>query len=84
MQIGFGAPVSIIAGRRDWFLAFKDYKACPDVNEQLLWWMTDTVTEQTPDFEDYIPFGGWKIPFAKNYNGVAACGISVGTNYFQE
>jgi hypothetical protein len=43
MPIGLGAPVSISAMRKDWFLAFKDYKACSEVSEQLLWWTPDNI-----------------------------------------
>ena len=74
MQVSFGVPVSIIAMRKEWYNTFKDYKACPEVSDQLLWWIPDTFIDQKPDFEDYIPFGGWKIPFAKLFTVKQLCG----------
>lgn len=84
MPIGLGAPVSISAMRKDWFLAFKDYKACPEVSEQLLWWTPDNIFDEKPNFDDYIPFGGWKVPFAKIYTGTTVCGGSIYESFYQE
>ena len=67
LQVSFSVPVSIVTMRDVWFKAFKDYQGCPEISEQLLWWVPDSFLDQKANFDDFIPFGGWKIPFAKLY-----------------
>ncbi|EFA86220.1 hypothetical protein PPL_00782 [Heterostelium album PN500] len=39
--------------------------------------------DNNPSFSDFVPFGGWKKPHAKQYEGsVSDCGIGVDLNYY--
>jgi GH25 family lysozyme M1 (1,4-beta-N-acetylmuramidase) len=45
-------------------------------------WYAHYQTPPQPNFNDFVPFGGWTKPFMKQYQGDAKiCGIDVDTNW---
>jgi hypothetical protein len=69
-------PVGIIGNSDSWYKLFKDYQGCPQVSNSLLWWSPSNSSSE-PNFNDYMKFGGWTVPYAKLYTSRKICDTAV-------
>lgn len=76
VQNTFHVPVSILSNGDSWYKIFKDYQGCPEVSSSLLWWVPNTSNQQ-PNFDDFMKFGGWYTPYAKLYTSRNICGVAI-------
>jgi len=63
--------IGIYASAYQWEkIVGKEWEGCKDL---ILWWPR---WNHIPSFDDYVPFGGWKKPYAKQYEPDAElCGL---------
>jgi GH25 family lysozyme M1 (1,4-beta-N-acetylmuramidase) len=75
-----GKKVGIYASRYMWGSIFQTYDACGQASVNTPLWYAHY--DNTPSFNDFIAFAGWKAPSYKQYLGTSSlCGASVDRNW---
>jgi len=77
--LGLGMLVGVYTSKSQWDPIMGDSYSYA-ANKGLALWYAHY--DNTPSFYDFVPFGGWTTPFAKQYAGdVATCGADVDKNW---
>jgi hypothetical protein len=72
--------VGIYASRYMWGSIFGNYDTCTQASVNTPLWYAHY--DNVPSFSDFVAFGGWKTPTAKQYFGTSSlCGASVDRNW---
>jgi GH25 family lysozyme M1 (1,4-beta-N-acetylmuramidase) len=74
-----GKNVGIYASRYMWQSIFGSFTACSSVASHPLWYAH---YDNSASFSDFVAFGGWTKPHAKQYQGdTTLCGAGVDKNF---
>lgn len=75
----FKKPVGIYVSPEQWRNIMGSLGSCPELGEYPLIYPNNN---NSPNFDDFVPFGGWKAPYGKVFqSNITACGTTINKIY---